>query len=193
MDLLTRTLDIEDEAEDLQDDIDEVEEQINERVDRANEIDPPQGEDEEDEMYQIRQEVAELEATQSAKRGYLEALNRAVEEWDGAEIVIRELSGAETRVVRAEAAKKAEEKGLENYTDDIHETMFLRKAVHNTPPGCPEPQDIGDLPNRLFDWVLSRANMLNSTGEFNMGNSSLRERMIDRKEESEDEAPEATP
>jgi hypothetical protein len=200
MELLTRTLDLEDEVDVVENNVEELEEQIDERVERALDVDPPEDDEEAALLDSLEEEVAELDATLVGTRGYEEALTRAINQWDGSEIVLRELSGAETRAIKARAQQKADEAGVD-YTDDFHETEFLKKAVESTPPGAPEPSEIGDLPDRLFDWLLTRANMLNSVGEFNMGNSSLRERMIEKKEtrvensntEKASQAPETTP
>lgn len=187
MDLLQRTLDLEEERTVVEQQIEEVEDEIDALVDEALELDPPETENEKDRIAQIEQEVAELESKKVSSEGYLKAIDRAIEMWDGTELAIRELSGTETRIVADEAQRKADELGLDNYSENIHETEFMQRAVASTPPGCPDPDNIGDLPNRMFDWVLTRANMLNSVGEFSMGNSSLRERMIERRGTSKDD------
>lgn len=188
MDTLTKSLDLQSELDDQHARLEQVEADIDEKVDTALDLEADAKDDDVEldvdvdaELRRLEAEVTQLEATLVAVRGYAEALERAVDEWDGTEVIIRELTGAEVRLVKSEAQQKADQHGLD-YTDDIHETLFLQKAVQSTPPGAPEPSAIGDLPNRLFEWLNSRANTLNSTGSFDMGNSSLRERMMDRRE-----------
>lgn len=184
MNVLSQTLDIREERDDLQQTVDRLEREVDELVDEALEIDPPEDEEDEKRLQEIEQQVDELETKLVGKRGYLNALDRAVDQWDGSEIVIRELTGAESRTIKDQARQKADELGID-YTDNIHETMFLQKAVVSTPPDVPGPGEIGDLPKRQFDWVLNRANALNSVGAFEMGNSSLRERMREKETETE--------
>lgn len=187
METLTKSLDLQSELDDQRDRLDELEADIDEKVadavaleDRAKDEDEEVEVDVAHELDRYEAEVTALEAEQVAVNGYVEALERAVGEWDGSEVVLRELTGAEVRAVKARAQQRADEMGVD-YTDDIHETLFLQKAVASTPPGAPDPSAIGDLPNRLFEWLQSRANMLNSTGHFELGNSSLRERMMDHR------------
>lgn len=186
MDLLKRTLDITEERDDLAESIEDIEERRDDLLDEAMEIDPPEDQDEQERFDTIEEEVDALESTLPMIRGYRKILDRAIDEWDGTEVVIRELSGAQSRAIATEAQQKADQAGVD-YTDDFHETLLLQKAVVSTPPGAPDPDMIGDLPNRLFDWLLQRANAINSVGEFSMGNSSLRRRMAERREETEEE------
>jgi hypothetical protein len=183
MDLLNRTLDIEEERDDLAESVERVEDRRDDLLDEAMELDPPEDEEERERFDEIEEEVDALEATLPTIRGYLNILDRAIEEWDGTEIVMRELSGAETRAIKTQAQQKADQAGVD-YSDDFHETMLLEKSVVSTPPGAPDPESIGDLPNRMHDWLLQRANAINSVGEFEMGNSSLRRRMAERRGET---------
>jgi hypothetical protein len=180
MEPLTRTLDIREELADIEAIEADIQAEIDERVDAALDIDPPSTDGEETDLARLDEEVEELEAMLVVQRGRVEALERALAEWDGTEVVLRELSGAEARSIKAQAQHRADQAGVD-YTDDFHETLLLEKAVESTPPNAPPPGAIGDLPERLFDFLLARANTLNSVGEFELGNSSLRERMMDRR------------
>jgi predicted nuclease with TOPRIM domain len=185
MDPLKRTLDIEDERDDLAGDIEEIEERRDELLDEAMEVDPPEDEEERERFNEIEAEVDALEEVLPRVRGYLNVLDRAIEEWEGSEITMRELTGAEARAVKTRAQEKADRAGVD-YSEDFHETLLLEKTVVSTPPEAPAPDDIGDLPGRMHDWLLQRANAINSVGEFEMGNSSLRRRMAERRRETED-------
>jgi hypothetical protein len=180
MDTLTKTIDLEEELRDAEERLEDFESEIEERVDSAMELDPPEDEDEREQLEYLENEVTELEAAKVLVTGRVEALQRALDEWEGSEVVVRELTGAEARQVRAEAQQRADKAGVE-YTDDFHETLMLQKGVEQTPPGAPDPGNIGDLPERLFDLFVHKVNALNSVGDFEMGNSSLRERMVERK------------
>lgn len=178
MELLKRTLDLADERDELKERLDELEAEQERLVEEANEIDGSDDPEDIERFEQIEEQDQQIEALIVATRGYLEVVERALKSWDGTEIVIRELSGAEVRSIEAEAQQRAEQVGLDNYSDRFHEVLMLEKSIESTPPGCPDPGNIGDLPNRLLDWLHTRTNALNSTGDFDMGNSSLREKMI---------------
>lgn len=184
MQLLTRTLDIEDEAEELEGHLNELRAEENRLIDEALALDESEDAEDQERFAAVEEQVEQLDAMITITEGYLEVLTRASEEWDGSEIVIRELTGAETRSIATQARKRAEKAGVENYDENFHETLMLQNAVESTPPGCPDPEKIGDLPDRLFDWLVNRANTLNTVGEFSVGNSSLREKMAKRRREN---------
>lgn len=180
MDLPQKVLNIGDELTDVEKQLSTIEDKIEDAVDEAAEIDPAQTEEERAEFESLNRKIDELEGTKSLVRGYRNSLDEAVQDWDGTEVVFREISGAESRSIKARAQQRADEMGV-GYSEDFHETLFLQKATVSTPPGAPDPENIGDLPNRLFEWLHMKANNLNTVGEFDMGNSSLRERLTDRK------------
>lgn len=187
MQVLKRTLDLEDELAEMDERVDEVEAQIDSLVDEAIEAEA-NGND--DRVDAIRSEVAGHEQSITGIRGYRNAIDRALHGdpedpedtgWDGSEVVIKELTGQEARIVKAEAQDRAERRGLsQERANDIRDIEFLKRAVVSTPAGAPEPSDVHGLPNLLFDWLVTRANNLNSVGDFDMGNSSLRDRMEER-------------
>lgn len=186
MDTLQKTLDIEEDLADLEDYSDELESHIDDRVDDALDLEDSDDDPEtiEAELKRLNAEVDELETMLVLSEGRIEALSRAVEEWEGSEVTFREITGAEARKISAEAQQRADKAGVD-YTEDFHQTLMLQHAVVSTPPGCPDADNIGDLPDRLFDLFVARANTLNSVGDFEMGNSSLRERMMERRDENE--------
>lgn len=172
---------MEEERDQLQEKLDALEAEQERMVDEAMEIADTDDPDEQARFNELTGQNNQMEALVAATRGYLEVVERAIDEWGGTEITIRELSGAETRALQARAHKRAESRGLDGYSDTFHETLMLEKSVESTPVDCPDPENIGDLPDRLFDWLVNRANALNSTGDFDMGNSSLREKIAERR------------
>jgi seryl-tRNA synthetase len=184
MEILTKTLDLEDERDDLKERRDRLQSEIDNRVDRAMGLEDNENGDVAEELRRLDGEVEELEASLILTKGRLKAVNRALQEWEGSEVVVRELTGAEGRKIRTQAQKRAEKMGTE-YTDEFHKSLMLQHAIEQTPAGCPDPDNIGDLPEQMFDLLVARANTLNSVGDFEMGNSSLRERMAERREDNQ--------
>lgn len=180
-----RTLDMAEELAALNDSVAQIEDRIEERVEEAEDLDdvPREAwtEDDAARWQSLNAEVTQLEDTLTRIRGYTNILERAIDEYDGTEFTVRELTGQESRIVKAEAQTRMERLDLEpEHADDITEIEFLKRAIESTPAGAPSPEEIHGVPNNLFDWLLRNANNLNSVGEFDMGNSSLRERMADR-------------
>lgn len=188
----THTLDLEDEKELLENQIETIGEREDDLADEANEAERRHTElDEEDEewlseealeteMERLNRSFDSLEARRIRLEGYLDAVDDAIEEWEGTEIVMQELTGQEARMMRDDLRRKAEALGLDNIPDGSHEIELVKKAVVSMPVGAPDPEDVHGLPNRLFDWLHGRANALNTVGRFEVKNSSLRERMTER-------------
>ena len=183
METLTKTIDVDDEIEELEDVVEDIEERIEERELEAVELDE-QGEDGGERWQEIEEILTAYEDLLSTIRGRKRGLEQARDTWGGTEIVLRELTGSEVRRLKDDLRREAQQAGLDSLPDGAHETRFLEKAVESTPPGCPDPSDIGDLPNRLFEWLLGRANSLNTVGEFDMGNSSLSRRVAERQSQN---------
>lgn len=196
MHTLTRTIDLEEEVATLDEKIAAVEQRIDDLMDEALaiETDPDADENALARLAAIREEVDELEERLEGVRGLQRALQRAVDGadgaendssgWQGSEVVVKELTAAESRSVAARVQQKADERGLgEKAAEDLRDVEFMKKAVVSTPPGAPDPAEIGTLPDRLFSWLLGRADALNSTGRLQLGNSSFRERLEQRKKE----------
>lgn len=180
-----RTLNLQAESHDLHEQMEDLERQIEERVTEAESLEGSDAEEDRERFEQLDAEVSHLEAQLAGVRGYANAVDRAIDEWDGTEVVLKELSGQETRIVSAEAQRRADRLGVgEERAGEIRDIEFLKRATVATPADAPDPENIHGLPNLLFDYLLSRANALNSVGEFDMGNSSLRQRLTARRGES---------
>lgn len=173
-----QTLDIADEMADLQSDIADIEDEIADLVDEADALDMSD-DGAAEELAQIEEEYDELEAQRVTWQGYADIIGDYADQWGGTEIVLSELSAAETRMVRDETRREATEQGFDNVPSGLMELRMAEEFVHSTPPGAPDPSDIGQLPDRLFNWLYGRGNALNTVGDMDMGNLSLRERMME--------------
>lgn len=177
----TQTLDLQSEADDLREKIADLEADIEAKVDEALALDPPENEDEEATLAIVEDEYDELEVTRVTTQGYVDILDEHIEQWDGSEIVLKELSASETRMVRDEAKRDAQQMGFEQVPSGKMELAMMEAFTVSTPPGAPDPSSIGSLPDRLFNWLYGRGNALNTVGDMDMGNSSLKERMMARR------------
>lgn len=191
MEVAKRTLDISEELATVEARTDDIQARIDQKVEQALELEALAEDEDEDvteeeadaEIARLDREVDNLEASLAASQGYRRVLSRAVEQWDGTEIVMKELTGQEARIVKAQAQDRADRLGLgREQANEIRDIEFLKTAIDATPAGAPEPAEVHGLPDLMFDWLLNRANALNSVGEFDMGNSSLRERMMDKRQ-----------
>lgn len=184
--LKTVTLDLEDEAEQLRDQIGAIEGRQDQLADEAVGVerradDGAIEEDErQDEVNRLDRSFSVLEARRVRLEGYLDAVESAIEEWDGTEIQMRELTGQAARLLRDDLQRKAKQMGMDEIPDGSHEIELVKETVVSMPPGAPDPGEVHGLPNRLFDWLHGRANALNTVGRFEVKNSSLRERMTER-------------
>lgn len=180
--LARRELDLQDELDDLRAQIDDYEAKIDERVERALELEAADDDAETaEEFEQIEDEVDVLESLLPPMRGYADAIEAAIDEWEGTTFEVRELSAADARQIRDELQREVNARGWESYPEGMHEVRALQKQIVRTPPGAPDVEDIGTLPNRLFEWLKNRADAMNVVGGFDLGNSSLRRRMMARR------------
>lgn len=186
MEPVTKTLDLNEEKRLLEEQIASIEEREDELADEANEYERAAagGEMEEEavekELDKLDRSFNALEARRVRLDGYLDAIEDAIEAWDGTEIQMRELTGQRARMMRDDLRRKAEQLGMENIPDGSHEIELVKETVVSTPPGAPDPDELHGLPNRMLDWLHGRANALNTVGRFEVKNSSLRERMMER-------------
>lgn len=180
METLKDTIDADADLATIVDAITDIEARIDELEAEALDL-ADNGEDGGDRWQEISRIVDDYEALLVDLRSRKRVLERALDEWEGSEITVRELTGTETRMLKDELRREARQAGVDVLPEGAHETRFLETAVESTPPGCPDPEDIGDLPDRMFEWLLARTNALNTVGEFQMGNSSLSERVAERR------------
>lgn len=174
-----QTLDIEDEADHLESDIADIEADIADLVGEARELDGSDDPDDQERLAQVEEEYDELEVQRVTYQGYVDILREHAEEWDGTEITLQELSAADVRHIRDEARRDAESQGFDYTPKGFLELRMAEGFVAATPPGAPDPSDVGDLPDRLFNWLYGRGNALNTVGDLDLGNLSLRERLME--------------
>lgn len=142
--------------------------------------------DEEEDAYDT------LEEKRVDLKGTVQALERVVDEWDGSQFTITELSmGAvadvQDKVSEASFSFDHEEGEFEEGVPKQGYGMIetLRQAIVDQPDGAPtytdemgnRLPDPADYPHEVGMHLFEKVNAFNTVGETDLGNSSLRERM----------------
>lgn len=138
--------------------------------------------------HEMEKEWSQLEDKRMTLEGEQKALERCVEEYGGAEFTLQELSYGDFNAVNDFVMEqsveadylKEEVKGTPK--EGLYKTEVLRYSVISWPPEAPTTKDggkewagVGAYPRQLGDFLFETANALNTTGEMEMGNSSLKE------------------
>lgn len=137
----------------------------------------------------MEREWAQLENERLMLEGERDTLERVVEEYGGAEFTLQELAYGDWNLIQdtvmehsVEADYVREEvKGTPK--EGLYKNEVLRYSVVSWPPEAPTEKDpdgrewagVGQYPRALGDFLFDTANALNTNGELEMGNSSLRE------------------
>lgn len=188
------TLDMAEELQRLRGDrLAELEAERDDLVREAISLDPPADDEEAERLQQVEAEFDDLEAAIATITGYIESLEKYVEQWDGGTFEVKELTAGDVRAVKDEVRRQSQE----SYREGFHELLIVRKAIVDSPPGAPTDgegkADTKAYPNRIFDWLYERINALNTVGDIEMGNSSLTSRMREmRAQEAADAADEGS-
>lgn len=183
------TIDLKEEAQEIreqklpavEDAQDELIQQIEEEYGSYDDVP-----DSEDQAFdQLEEKRIELE-------GQAEALERVVEEWDGGEFVVEELTTGALAEIQDNVSEKSfdfdPEKGeMEGGTPKQGFGMVetLRKSIVRQPPGAPTREnefgetvpEPANYPHQVGMFLFERVNNFNTVGDTDLGNSSLKERM----------------
>lgn len=188
----TTTLDLQAEIEDLRGRLADLEADQEALLEEAERIEAGEADTDspEERLAEIEAEFDDLEAARTSVTGFVRALEKVVEEWNGSEFEIVELSAGTVRRIKDEVAEKSDG---EAYRSGYHEIRVVEESVVSAPPGAPstldtktgeEEPDPKEYPNRVFSWLYEKINAWNTVGEYDMGNSSLQERLDERRGES---------
>lgn len=192
MTLSTRTLDLNDRIEEIEERLETIEEE-KERI--KTEVRQHRQEDETDEIpNDLEDEWEDLDKEEVELRGDRKKFAEVVEEWGGSEIVIEELSFGQLQAVSDDMMDKSFEVDVDR--GDVEGTpqqgfyriRLLEQAISRQPSGAPtqtivergqekEVPSPGDYPIALGEWLFEKIDAFNTTGDTEMGNSSLKEAM----------------
>ena len=133
-----------------------------------------------------------LEEERIELEGQAQALENAVEAWDGGEFVIQELTTGQIAHITDAVSEKSfdfdpHEGELKGGTpkQGFGKIETLRQAIVQWPTDAPTRKDEhgntgpapADYPYQVGEYLYEKVNSLNTVGDTDMGNSSLRERM----------------
>lgn len=134
-----------------------------------------------------------LEEKRIELKGRAEALERVVDEWNGSEFVVEELTTGNLASIQDSVAEASFDfdpqegemtGGVPRQGYGMVET--LRHSIVRAPPGAPstidpatgnENPEPADYPQQVGMFLFERINSFNTVGDTDLGNSSLRERM----------------
>lgn len=133
-----------------------------------------------------------LEEKRIELEGQADALERVVDEWDGGEFVIQELTTGALAEIQDSVSEASfdfnPEKGeMEGGTPKQGFGMVetLRKSIVRQPPKAPTREnefgetvpEPANYPHQVGMYLFERVNNFNTVGDTDLGNSSLKERM----------------
>lgn len=170
----TTTVSLEDRAEEIRADevahreqmLDEMREEVLEEYDQPWEI-----------PEKINQRYTSLQEEIKRLRGQANLMEETAEAIDGAEFEIRELSAGGVAAVQDDVMEASDVTldGDGTPKAGYAKLRALDVAVVEMPPGV---DDVEDLPDPVSDWLYDCVDEFNSTGEVDLGNSSLRAEML---------------
>jgi hypothetical protein len=172
MTLNEKTIDLDDGLNALDDDIDHVEDAQDELLDVID--------DEYDGYHAVPAEVERkweaLEDQKQSIEGQQNALQRVIDEWDGAEFVIQELSGGQLVAIQDEVNSAAAADGMDmDGLDGARVVAMLQKSIVQAPPGAPD--NPRDYPWAVMLYLFEKVNAFNTTGDTDFQSTSLRDAM----------------
>lgn len=196
----TRTFDLEELLESKRNDLADVEETIDDLVEEIDEkygshVDVP---------AEVEQKYENLESGRVELQGEVDALEDIVDEHDDTSFVIKQLSGGEVAHIQDEVSEQS-------FTYDVQtqsaqgvpkvghaEILWTRRAVTRCPDWVPDSDVRGNDPANIRPWKVFRmlsdaVNNFNTTGDFELGNLSLRERMASTHSSQKQSTEESTP
>lgn len=180
-----RTVDMEDRIEELQDRLDEIEDEQEEVKQKAI-----AQQDEEGELpSELEDEWDELEAERVEKEGELDKFQETTEAWGGSEFTIEELTFGQLQAINDEMMEESFDVDVQRQSVEgtpkqgFYQIQTLREAIISQPAEAPTRKDDfgkdapapGDYPVAVGEWLFEKVNAFNTTGEAEMGNSSLKE------------------
>jgi len=121
---------------------------------------------------------------------YDSEIDSRYEDEESCVVTVRELTFGQLQRVSDDMMDKSFEVDVEN--EDIegtprqgyYQTELLNEAIEDYPPGAPSVEEYGrqspnagDYPIPVGEWLFERVDAINTTGDTEMGNSSLKEAM----------------
>lgn len=186
----TKTISLEDRVEEIEGELEEIEEDQEEIMQEALEAEK-MGEDVDPDL---EQDFDDLESERVELQGELESLQRAIDSWDGGEFEIQELTFGQVQRISDDVLEQSFEIDMRRQDmtgapkEGYYQIAILREAIEEVPPGA--PSDPADFPTAIGEWMFEKVNAFNTVGDTEMGNSSLKERMTEYEDSTQNSSTE---
>lgn len=159
----------------LEDELEDVKEDREDIKDRASQLDKT-----DDEYKSLKREWGDVEAERVELESKISRFQEFVDEWDSTRFVVRELTFGEVQNVKDIVSSESFDVDVELQSIEgtplqgLYQTEILDRAVEEMPDDAPDNPN--DLPEIVGDWLMDKAESINSLGgDDDMGNMSLEE------------------
>lgn len=182
----THTLDLSDAIEEKEEQAEEFKQKAVEIEEEANQYKEENGSDAEvpDDM---EQEWKEYKAKSLELEQDIRTIEEKIEEWEGSEFVVSELTWGQIEAVSDDMMEESFEVDIEKQDIDgtprqgFYKLELLRESVEQSPPNAPTRKDElgreapspGDYPPPVGEWLFDKVDALNTFGDASLGNLSL--------------------
>lgn len=160
----------------LEDELENVKERREEIKDQASQLDRSENKDQ---YKSLKKEWSEVEAERVEVKSKINRFQEFVDEWESDRFVVRELTFGEVQNVKDVVSSESFDVDVELQSIEgtplqgLYQTEILSRSVEEMPDDAPDNPN--DLPEILGDWLLEKAESINSLGDDDMGNMSLEE------------------
>lgn len=186
--MLTETIDLEDRIDELKQKEDDLKDDKQEILQDAKEVKQQleaadRGTDEYRDLQrrydEIEREWDSIEGQIVEAEGERNAIRRAIDEYGGSEFAIQEFSYDDWNRIQDEITEASFD--FDARTQDVegtpregaYKSMVVNKAVVQSPPDAPD--EAGAMPRQVCEYLYDKINAINTTGDTELGNSSLDE------------------
>lgn len=160
----------------LEDDLDEIEDEREDIKEAAASLDKKE---DRNQYKSLKKDWKEIEAERVELQAKINRFEEFVEEWESTRFVVRELTFGEVQEVKDVVSSESFDVDVELQSIEgtplqgLYQTEILDRSVEEVPDEAPDNPN--DLPEMLGDWLLDKAESINSLGDDDMGNMSLEE------------------
>lgn len=190
--MLTQTIDLNDRIAELKHKENDLKDQKDEILGDAKDVkaaieDAERGSDEHLALQQqystIEQEWDAIEGDLVEAEGERKALMRAIEDYGGSEFVIQEFTFDDWNEIQDRIAEASFDFDPQTQNIDgtpkegAYKSMVVNRAIVQAPPDA--PSEAGAMPRQVCNHLYDKINAINTTGETDLGNTSLDEALGD--------------
>lgn len=189
------TVDMEEYADELESEVESLEEEREQILQKAEAQRQEDGEID----ASVEEDFDEVESELTEKKGELSKFREVIEEWNGSEFEITELTFGQLQAVSDDMVEESFEVDVDRGNVEgtprqgYYQIELLNKAVIGAPPGAPTRNiskkhgsttkpDPKMYPIPVSEWLFDKVDALNTTGDAELGNSSLDEAMRKRRD-----------